>query len=333
MVMSNLRHAFINCNRRFIVPLSVVIHSLLVHNRPDRPIVIHLAHDDDFDNDCRERIRAIVAAFPFAKVEFHDFMPIYRQHQRALTFEGNPWPPLVWAFPLFTMLLPDFTGNIVYLDADMLVRKDLGELFDLDLGQGKWLAAAVNECAREKHVYLERYAWTAEYGDYFNNGTMVVDADAYRRENIAGKVLDLLAAHPNTFYGVDQDVQNMVLGNRTLRLPMRWNYHDTWLKQAARRDLSETNWDSHRPIDVLEAVVDPCIVHYMGRFKPWNYTHRPERGPYREEMKALGLLGNGLPGETPLKRIGGFLYDILHALIKLRVRSRLRRMKVSARKR
>lgn len=332
--MDNIRQVFINCDARFIVPLSVVIHSLLVHNDPGKPIVIHLAHDADFTNgDSRERIRAIISAFPFAKVEFHDFTPIYLAHRRTLTFEGNPWPPLVWAFPLFTMLLPDVTGNIVYLDADMLVRKDLGELFDLDLRKGNWIAAAVNECVHEKFNHLEKYGWTKESGAYFNNGTMVVDADAYRRENIAGKMLDLLAAHPNTFYGVDQDVQNLILGERTLRLPMRWNYHDTWLKQAARRNLSDPDWNSHCPIDVLEAAVDPCIIHYMGRFKPWNYTHRPERGPYREEMETLGLLGNGLPGETLLKRIGGFFYDILHALIKIRVRARLRRMKVNARKR
>lgn len=323
-----MRHVFINCDARFIVPLSVVIHSLLGHNDPAKPICIHLAHDAEFaSGDCPSRIRAIVAKFPFAQVEFHDFTPIYLAHKRELTAEGNPWPPLVWAFPLFTMLLPDFTGNIVYLDADMLVRKDLGELFDLDLRSGGWLAAAVNECAHEKHAYLERSGWTPASGAYFNNGTMVVDADAYRREKVAEKVLRLLADHPRTFYGVDQDVQNVLLGERTLRLPMRWNYHDTWLKQAARRDLLESDWDSHRPLDVLEAVVDPCIIHYMGRFKPWNYTHRPERNPYRAEMAALGLLKDGLPGETPLRRIGGFLYDRLHDVLKTRVRARLRALR------
>ena len=324
-----MRQVFINCDARFIIPLSVVIHSLLVHNDPAKPICIHLAHDAEFaSGDCPSRIRDIVAKFPFARVEFHDFAPIYLAHKRELTAEGNPWPPLVWAFPLFTLLLPDFTGNIVYLDVDMLVRKDLGELFELDLHSGGWLAAAVNECAHEKHGYLEKSGWTPASGAYFNNGTMVVDADAYRREGVAEKVIKLLTDHPNTFYGVDQDVQNVLLGERTLRLPMRWNYHDTWLKQAARRSLAASDWDSHRPLDVLEAVVDPCIIHYMGRFKPWSYTHRPERNPYRAEMAALGLLEDGLPGETPLRRIGGFLYDRLHDVLKMRVRARLRALTV-----
>ena len=322
--MDSMRQVFINCDARFIVPLSVVIHSLLVQNDPAKPICIHLAHDAEFaGGDCPSRIRGIVAKFPFAQVEFHDFTPTYLAHKRELTAEGNPWPPLVWAFPLFTMLLPDFTGNIVYLDADMLVRKDLGELFDLDLRTGGWLAAAVNECAHEKHAYLEKSGWTPASGAYFNNGTMVVDADAYRRENMSEKVIQLLADHPNTFYGVDQDVQNVLLGERTLRLPMRWNYHDTWLKQAARRSLAESDWDSHRPLDILEAAVAPCIIHYMGRFKPWNYTHRPERNPYRREMEELGLLEDGrLPGETPFRRIGGFFYDRLHDALRLRVRAR-----------
>ena len=319
------RQVFINCDARFIVPLSVVVHSLLKHNRPDAPITVHLAHDADFTvGGCRERISGIVARFPFARIEFHDFTPVYLAHKRELTAEGSPWPPLVWAFPLVTELIPDLSGNVVYLDADMLVRKDLGELFDLDLASGGWIAAAVNECPHAKRAFLEEVGWPEDAGAYFNNGTMVVDADAYRREGIAERIPALYAANKRAFYAVDQDLQNVTLGTRTLRLPMKWNYCDTWLKRSARRNLAESDWDSHRPLDVLDAVVDPCIIHYMGRFKPWNHTHRPERNPYRAEMAELGLLGNGLPGETPFKRIGGFLYDRLHDVLKLRARARLR---------
>ena len=320
-----MRQVFINCDARFIVPLSVVVHSLLAHNDPAKPICIHLAHDAEFaGGDCPSRIRAIVAKFPFAQVEFHDFTPVFKRYERELTVEGNPWPPLVWAFPLVTELIPELSGNIVYLDADMLVLKDLGELFDLDLASGGWIAAAVNECPHAKRAFLEKVGWPENAGAYFNNGTTVVDADAYRREGIAEKIPALYAANKRAFYAVDQDLQNVTLGTRTLRLPMKWNYCDTWLKQSVRRDLDASDWDSHRPLDVLQAVTDPCIIHYIGRFKPWNYTHRPERNPYRAEMARLGLLENGLPGETPLRRIGGFLYDRLHDVLKMRVRARLR---------
>ncbi len=327
--MRNRRQVFFNCDARFIVPLLVVIDSLLSHNDPEKPIVVHIAHERNFDaQGCRERIKALVARYPFAEARFHDFSPVFARHADELSSESQ-WPPMVWAFPLFTELVPDISGTVVYLDVDMLIRRDLGELFDLDLASGGYLAAAVDECPHETRQVLEKCGWPKDAGDYFNNGTMVVDADAYRREGIAEKIPAIYAANRATFFGVDQDLQNVTLGTRTLRLPVKWNYSDTWLEQIPRRNLFADRWISHRPEDVLEAVLDPCIVHFMGRFKPWNYTHRPERGEYRAALAKLGLIGSALPGETPLKTLEGVLFDAYHRVLKVYARRQLARLRAA----
>ena len=67
----------------------------------------------------------------------------------------------------------------------------------------------------------------------------------------------------------------------------------------------------------IEAILDPSIVHYIGRRKPTSWTHRPERRLYRQMMNELGLLPNGrLPGETASKIVIGWFFDAYHALLK-----------------
>lgn len=324
----NERQVFFNCEPNFITPLCVVIDSLLVHSNADKPLTIHVATNTEFINArLNERIEAIVSRYPFAKVEFHDFSPIFMRHQNELCSESK-WPPLVWAFPLFTELLPEITGNVVYLDVDMFIRKDLEELYSLDLAGMGYIAAAVNECPREMRAALEDCEWPKAAGVYFNNGTMVVNADMYRREHIAERIPELYNKYKQKFYGVDQDLQNVTLGAKTLRLPLKWNYSDTWLEQLPKRDIFADNWLSHRPKDVIDATIDPCIVHFMGRFKPWNYTHRPERLEYRATLRKLGLIKKRLPGETPLKTIEGAFFDAYHWLLKryaCRLQARLAR--------
>ena len=317
--MSSKRQVFFNSDGRGITLLSVAVHSLLSANAPSSRISVYIAHDSTFvELGGVERIRTIGSRFPDAEVVFLDYGPVQ-------VAAGEMFKPLLWAFPLCDRLLPaDVTGNIVYLDIDMMIRKDLGELFDLDLASRGFVAAAVNESRREHRRYLVEAGWPDSAGYSFNNATTVLDLNAFRRERMSDKMIDWYRRNCKTAVNLDQDAQNVVYGSRTLRLPPKWNYTDGWLERLLKQNPFAREWRVFPPKDMLEAMLDPCIVHFIGRHKPTSWTHRPERKAYRRMMDELGLLENGrLPGETAGRRIIAGLFDIYHALLRAYARALL----------
>lgn len=314
--MSNSRQVFFNSDGNGITLLSVAVYSLLTANASGKRITVFIAHDRTFaERGGVERIRAIAGRFPDAKVVFLDYTSV----QIAC---GEIFKPALWAFSLCDKLLPiDVTGNIVYLDIDMLIRKDLGELFDLDLSTRGFVAAAVNESRREHRRYLVEAEWPDAAGYSFNNATTVLDLDAFRRERMSDKMIDWYRRNFRTAVNLDQDAQNVAYGDRTLRLHPKWNYTDGWLERLLKLNPFAREWRVHPPREILEAILEPAIIHYIGRKKPTSWNHRPERKVYRRAMSELGLLENGrLPGETPARKAVAVLFDGYHGLLKLYAR-------------
>lgn len=316
--MNDKRQIFFNCDERYLNPLRVVVYSVLKNARADRPLTVFIAHNRGFaQNGCRERISELCARFPFSKPVFLECDDVLNRHREILASQANVWSPVIWAGPLLTDVLPgDVTGNVVCLDVDMLVRHDLEPLFSLDLeGEGK-IAAAVNEGERFRFTYLEACEWPAAAGDYFNNGTLVVNVDAYRREGIPAKIIDWYAKYKPQARFTDQDAQNAIFGDRTIRLSPEWNYNDGWLHKATKYNPFAATWRSYRKADILRAIADPAVVHFINR-KPWVFSHRPERGEYHRYMKALGIFDDALNGSGPRQRLELVLYDAFHALLRL----------------
>ena len=321
--MGGTRQVFLNSDGRGIVLLSVAVHSLLRNSDPTKRIVVYIAYGAGFrENGGCDRLSALVTRFPFAEVVFLDFDPVVRRFPEMFDSKFDHWGPLLWAFPLCTELLPESVhGNLVYLDLDTLTRKDLGYLFDLPLAANGHLAAAVNESERTECAYLPALGWNESAGDYFNNGVMVIDVDAYRREEMPRKMREWYVAHRDTARCIDQDTQNVLLGSHTLRLPPKWNYNDSWLERSVKFGLRKM-WRIHPREEILEAILDPCVIHYIGGNKPTKTkTHRPERHIYRAYLRELGLMkGRILEGQRFSETAKGLVFDVYHALLRAYVR-------------
>ena len=318
----SVRQVFFNIDHRGVVPVSVAIYSLLKSADPEKPLAIHIAHDTKFAEigGCG-KIESVVRRFPFASVRFANFDPIFERHRAILDLGYNHWSYLVWAWVFCTELFPDLTGNLVFIDWDMYILKDLEEMYALDLSTRGFVAAAVNESRREHRRYLVEAGWPDAAGYSFNNATTVLDLDAFRRERMSDKMIDWYRRNFRTAVNLDQDAQNVAYGDRTLRLHPKWNYTDGWLERLLKLNPFAREWRVHPPREILEAILEPAIIHYIGRKKPTSWNHRPERKVYRRAMSELGLLENGrLPGETPARKAVAVLFDGYHGLLKLYAR-------------
>ena len=162
-------------------------------------------------------------------------------------------------------LLPDSVSRILYLDADILVRRPLLDLFQLDM-EGFTVAACRDQglpVAFNGLLDCERFG-IPPYAPYFNAGVLMVDLDSWRRFDMKERTIDALISNAKTVRFPDQDALNIVLKGEFKELDPSLN------QQASLRSGSHFCWAWLEPDSVQEAVSNPHVVHFTGPDKPWN---------------------------------------------------------------
>jgi lipopolysaccharide biosynthesis glycosyltransferase len=190
---------------------------------------------------------------------------------------------------LMPYLLPTHVARAIYIDADMLVRRDLGELWDEPQGSHAVLAApdaaapvfdapAALRNFENCRSYLAAHTPIANYRElglpadarYFNGGLLVANLDLWRREKLADTMLRCLREHREHVLWWDQYALNVVLAGRWRAFDERWN-------QGAHI-YAYPNWRLS-PFDratFAQLRIAPWIVHFCSPSKPWHYfCHHP----------------------------------------------------------
>jgi lipopolysaccharide biosynthesis glycosyltransferase len=231
---------------------------------------------------------------------------------------------------LMPKLLPSSITRAIYLDADVLVRRDIGKLWDVPM-QGHAVLAAQDTAApwvdsavmlpniEDCRSSLSAVTPIANFRDlgiaaespYFNGGVLVVDLDVWRRGNYAEKCLACLRDNRDHVLFWDQYALNVVLNKQWGQLDLRWN-------QAAHIYLYHTWQESPFDQEIYERVrSDPWIVHYCSPSKPWHYFNpHPFTKAWRHCQK-----NTEWRGERPQKFIKK-LWDNHYRPVKLRVKRR-----------
>ena len=158
---------------------------------------------------------------------------------------------------LLPRILPAY-GKIVYIDVDVAVCRDLGELYETDVGDN-WFAAAKDVVYNTKPEYV---FWAAKWGfaewdGYVNAGVLVMNLERFRREPVFDRLKEIVFEAAK--WNCDQDALNFVCKGAIAPLDPRWNVQlgDYCLeKQIAMT--GEEMW----------------VAHYTGSQKPWKLPAR-----------------------------------------------------------
>ena len=204
--------------------------------------------------------------------------------------EKSRWNVFTWT-PIFApQVLSDAEGNVAHFDIDMLFNDDVSKILELDLGDN--LIAAVAEYGKGDPVITEAVWGKGILPDsvdrYFNTGTLVFNTAKCREERTWEKIVAWYRDHYDVADRIEQDAWNALYHDRTLLLPLRWNFHDRLIKSFTKRDLGARLWQGNHPVASLEAAVNPAILHFWGPKKPWKPCHRPYRKLYHAAMRAVG---------------------------------------------
>ena len=286
--------------------LRVTVWSLLKHYRGKEPIRINVF--EGFGGHSAENKRAlaeVVASFASARsprtatVRYVNVEKAVEPYaDLIMNREKSRWNVFTWT-PIFTpMLLADVTGNVAHFDIDMLFNDDVSKILEIDLGDN--LIAAVAEYGKGDPVITEA-VWgkgilPESVGRYFNTGTIVFNTAKCREERTWERIVAWYRDHYDIADRIEQDAWNALYHDRTLLLPLRWNFHDRLIKSFTKRDLRLPSWQGNPPVASLEAAVDPAVLHFWGPKKPWKTCHRPYRKLYHAAMRAVGQT----PPEEPL---------------------------------
>jgi lipopolysaccharide biosynthesis glycosyltransferase len=182
---------------------------------------------------------------------------------------------LPWYLPTATLfrlrigsLLPDEIERVIYIDADVTVRRPLDELWDTDL-DGCALGA-VRDPVVPWAAAPAGLPWTeigvAPDTPYFNAGVLVVDISTWRSQRISEDALQFL--NRRRFRYADQCALNTVVAGAWTPIGPQWNLQAGHL--AGRGSLA---WVTEPRDTLASAIEDPAIVHFntssLGR--PWQH--------------------------------------------------------------
>ena len=195
---------------------------------------------------------------------------------------------------LMPHVLPADLGKVIYLDADLLIRRDIAEMWDEPLGERPALAAVevaapYVDCATVFQNDPDRYKAVPEVvavknfrelgipGErkFFNAGVLVVNLDRWRRDNIPQQAMDCLHVHREYVLWCDEYALNVVMSGEWGELDARWNQGAAFNSYPCWQESPFDKVTYQRIKD------DPWIIHFTWIKKPWlaDCTH-----PFKEEF-------------------------------------------------
>ncbi|MDD6090897.1 MAG: glycosyltransferase family 8 protein [Hallerella succinigenes] len=153
-------------------------------------------------------------------------------------------------------ILPKHIDKVLYLDTDIIIQKDIEDLYEEDLN-GIALAA-VEDAPNESVVAKEIFP-----APYFNAGVILLNLNFLRATKFTEHAFRYIKSNPDKLSLHDQDVLNALLHDKAKFLSIQWNLLDCYYNDPPK---IQTNKRSALKI----ALSDPAIIHFSGSIKPWH---------------------------------------------------------------
>lgn len=256
---SNIVHVVFAADANYVMPLAVAMCSVAIHCDKKRELVFTVIQSG-IVHDLRAKVESSVAktGFPDAKITWLD-APIERIADFKLAHRYTTC--LTFARLLIAELLPVTAAKAIYLDCDIVVNEDIGELWDIDL-EGKSLFAVRDSIGVVSHpggLLNYRELGIPAGAHYFNAGVLLMNLKKWRECKINERLFRYLWDHHAVIQKADQEALNAVLWDDWGEMDYRWNWQIVWRRY--RLGIATREWV---PEDTRKS-----IVHFITAEKPW----------------------------------------------------------------
>lgn len=277
---------FFAINNNYAPYAAVAMHALTRYLDPTRYYRVIILHDGlSWAN--RVKLRALVTkncAIQFKQISSSIYLKTlikYCDSKRkgAVDFFSSA----VYYYRFFIPRLFPMYNKCVYIDSDVILRDDIGELFDTALDDN--VAAAVPELVMstipEFTVYCDE-AIRVPHREYVNTGVMVLDLKKMRKMHYLSKMIDMIGKYDADLLAPDQDYFNVILRGKIKLLDRCWN-------TGPQEDITGQT----------------KLLHYYLFKKPWHYDDVPHQDLFWDAAKGTGYYGElqrQLAAFTPAER-------------------------------
>ncbi|WP_334471305.1 glycosyltransferase family 8 protein [Arsenophonus sp. PmNCSU2021_1] len=241
-------------DKNFLLGAAISINSVLINNI-DTDFNFHL-FTDYIDDEYIQRFQKMITKYnsniiiylldaeELKQLSTSDFWS-YATYFRLIAFE----------------YLSTNINSILYLDADVICKGNLKELFQLNLANS--FAAVVLDVDNMQQSSATRLKLTDLNGKYFNAGVIYVNLKKWIENDLSKKSLELVRGKTN--FGklkyLDQDALNILFQTQNIYLSRDYNCIYTLKNELAYHDLSKYK----------NTITDSTIlIHYTGVTKPWH---------------------------------------------------------------
>lgn len=253
----------------YVGPLAVALRSIDEHLSGRRRVTA-LILASDIGPAQREQVTTglerLEVLWHDVDISRHDGLPVPDDHMTMATYHRL----------LIGDVLPPDVDRMLYLDVDILARRDIADLADLPL-DGHLLGACVDVGApriASRGVPLWRERGLDPRAPYLNAGVLVVDLAQWRAtgfaEEVSGYLRERAGSGPAVMWA-DQEGLNACASDRWTPIDLRWNAQNHLLQPWCRADALLD------PDELAAARTDPWIAHFS-HAKPWEAT--PDAGPW-----------------------------------------------------
>lgn len=154
-------------------------------------------------------------------------------------------------------ILPQDIEKVIYLDCDLVVLKDLKELYNTDLGDRP--LGAVRDVKSKEIIRIYFYPGLQ---NYFNAGMLLINTRAWREAKIKNRSTKFIEQYHQELSTADQDALNCLFANNWLEIHKKYNTdpkHEVFKKIVNK---------------------DTVILHYSDKIKPWSYLYTSSNKKY-----------------------------------------------------
>ncbi|MBD5405036.1 glycosyltransferase [bacterium] len=269
-----------NCDKNYIPYLSITLQSIIENSSLNNNYDIVILYQD-ISYFQKYFILSMCRELPNISIRFFNMAKYIKDFNLDKLFTTNHLTISAY-FRLFVGKIFSKYKKILYLDCDLVLTRDVAELFLMDIKE--YPIAAVPDVMISNSLYMTGFnqvTWKhfkkymkdnfnfSNQKTYFNSGVMIIDIGKFN--NIELDYLINLAQN-NTKFFHDQNVLNVAFQNNYYKLPTIWNF--PWdikfhsINDSYKHTLPNNILSLYEEYDMI-----PAIIHYTSHEKPWKNIH------------------------------------------------------------